>query len=195
MKQYRDYYFKKAKQENYPARSVYKLKEIDARFKLLKRGFKVLDLGASPGSWTLFCSKKVGPSGFVVGVDLNPLKITLPKGVYFFQDDVFSPSDSLKQQFDELGEFDLVLSDMAPKTTGIKFADQARSYDLAVEALFVAKKWLKQGGNFVVKIFVGPDVPEFLKQTREIFKQVKQFKPKSSRSESKEIFIIGLKKI
>ncbi|WP_456325704.1 RlmE family RNA methyltransferase [Desulfonauticus submarinus] len=195
MKQYRDYYFKKAKQENYPARSVYKLKEIDARFKLLKRGFKVLDLGASPGSWTLFCSKKVGPSGFVVGVDLNPLKITLPKGVYFFQDDVFSPSDSLKQQFDELGGFDLVLSDMAPKTTGIKFADQARSYDLAVEALLVAKKWLKQGGNFVVKIFVGPDVSEFLKQTREIFKQVKQFKPKSSRSESKEIFIIGLKKI
>lgn len=194
MKTYQDYYFKKAKKENYPARSVYKLQEIDKKFKLFKKGQKVLDLGACPGSWSLWASKQVGEKGLVVAVDLNPLSVALPAWVKVFTCDVTSPSEEFSQTLKKEGPFDLVISDMAPKTTGIKFADQARSYELALTALEVALNWLKKGGCFIVKIFAGPDVPEFLKETRKHFKSVKQVKPKSSRAESKEFFVVGLEK-
>ncbi|MDQ7032318.1 MAG: RlmE family RNA methyltransferase [Desulfonauticus sp.] len=194
MKQYQDYYFKKAKQENYPARSVYKLQEINNKFKILKTGQKVLDLGAAPGSWTLFCSKKIGPRGQLVAIDLKPIEIALPKWVVTFQGDVFDPDPEITAYLEQVAPFDLVLSDMAPKTTGVKFADQARSYELAQEAFFVAQKWLKKGGHFVVKIFTGPDVSSLQQELRQVFQQVKQFKPKSSRQESKETFLVGLRK-
>ncbi|MDK2921058.1 MAG: rRNA (uridine2552-2-O)-methyltransferase [Desulfonauticus sp.] len=194
MKTYQDYYFKKAKKEKYPARSVYKLQEIDKKFRLFKKGQKVLDLGACPGSWTLWASQKVGEKGLVVAVDLNPLSIELPGWVQVFTCDATSPSEELQETLEKEGPFDLVISDMAPKTTGIKFADQARSYELALTALEVALNWLKKGGCFIVKIFAGPDVPEFLKETRKHFKSVKQVKPKSSRAESKEFFVVGLEK-
>jgi len=195
VKKYQDHYFKKAKQEKYPARSVYKLQEIDKRFHLLKKGIKVLDLGACPGSWTLFSSEKVGAQGQVVAIDLNPIQIKLPNYVITLEGDVFAPSEQIVQILNQHAPFHLVLSDMAPKTTGIKFADQSRSYELAQEALQIAQKYLIAKGNFVVKIFNGPDVPDFLTQVKQTFKQVKQFKPKSSRQESKEIFVIGLNKL
>jgi 23S rRNA (uridine2552-2'-O)-methyltransferase len=192
MKKYQDHYFRQAKKENYPARSVYKLKEMDRAFRLFKPGQKVLDLGSCPGSWTLFAAEKTGPGGRILSLDLNPLPVPLPEHVLFLQEDVFTRSPRLEEILQKWRPFDLVLSDMAPKTTGIKHADQAKSHYLAMEALDLARMVLAPRGCFVVKIFFGPDVPEYTAILRQEFKRVKTFKPKSSRSESKEIFLVGL---
>lgn len=191
MKKYRDHYFQRAKQENYPARSVYKLQEIDKRFKVLRQKARVLDLGAAPGSWTLFAAKKAGPAGTVLAVDLQDTDTIFPDNVTFCKEDVFEPSPELEALIQDIGPFDLVMSDMAPKTTGIKFADQARSLELAHRALDLALERLVVGGGFVVKIFQGPDDREVVERMRPLFQVVKTFKPKSSRAESKETFYVG----
>ena len=192
MKEYRDHYFLKAKQENYPARSVYKLKELDAKFHLFRRGMRVLDLGAAPGSWSLGAAERVGESGRVLGCDLQQARAEFPPQVTFMQEDVFNRSAAFEACLDEVGPFDVVMSDMAPSTTGNRFTDQCRSLELCQEALAVALDRLKPGGSFVVKIFMGPDVQELLAPMRKAFAQVKTFKPKSSRAESKETFFVGL---
>lgn len=192
MKEYRDHYFLKAKRENYPARSVYKLKELDAKFRLLKPGMKVLDLGAAPGSWSLGVAEKVGSKGLVLACDIQSTETAFPPQVLFMQEDVFQRSTAFEAKLAELGPFDLVISDMAPRTTGTRFTDQARSLELTLEALAVACLHLKQGGNFVVKIFMGPDIQDLLTPMRKTFSSVKSFKPKSSRAESKETFFTGL---
>ncbi len=191
MKKYQDQFFKKAKKENYPARSVYKLKEMDKKFKLLNPGQSVLDLGAAPGSWSLYLAGKVGEKGQVLAVDLNVPDITFPEQVTFVQGDVFDGESEAGRRITENAPFDLVLSDMAPKTTGVRFTDQARSFNLAMEALSLAKRFLRINGGFVVKILEGPDIQELKKEMRVLFRQVKHFKPKSSRPESKEIFLVG----
>ena len=188
MKEYRDHYFLKAKRENYPARSVYKLKELDGKFKLFRQGMRVLDLGAAPGSWSLGAAEKVGRNGLVLGCDIQTTETVFPAQVTFMVEDVFQRSP----EFDEIGPFDVVMSDMAPRTTGTKFTDQARSLELACEALTVARMRLKPGGSFVVKIFMGPDIQELLAPMRKAFGTVKSFKPKSSRAESKETFFVGM---
>lgn len=192
MKEYKDYYFRKAKQDNYPARSIYKLKEMDARFGLLKSGMKVLDLGAAPGSWTMGALEKIGQSGSVVACDLQPLEAVLPPHALFYQENIFSPSEVFITKLGEMSPFDLVMSDMAPATTGSKVTDQARSLELACEAFAFARNYLSSGGNFIVKIFMGPDTRELEGPMREAFLKVKTFKPKSSRAESKETFLLGL---
>jgi len=192
MKEYRDHYFLKAKRENYPARSVYKLKELDTKFRLLKPGMKVLDLGAAPGSWSLGASEKVGKQGLVLACDIQDTETVFPPQVLFMRENVFERSPDFEAKLTELGPFDCVMSDMAPRTTGTRFTDQARSLELAVEALSVALLHLKDGGNFVVKIFMGPDIQELLAPMRRAFATVKSFKPKSSRAESKETFFVGL---
>ena len=192
MKIYRDHYFLKAKQENYPARSVYKLKEINARFKLFKSGMKVLDLGAAPGSWTLFASEIVGKKGLVLACDLQETDTVFSENVQFLQEDIFERTEGFEALLQELGPFDMVISDMAPRTTGTKFTDQTRSLELCLESVVVAEKYLKKGGNFITKIFMGPDFQDLAKAMRPIFSTVKTFKPQSSRPESKEIFVVGL---
>lgn len=192
MKKYRDHYFQRAKRENYPARSVYKLQEINKRFRVLAPGAKVLDLGAAPGSWSLYAAKIVGGKGEVLAVDLQSVDTSFPQNVTFVQADVFEPDEQLERELAERQPFDAVVSDMAPKTTGHKFTDQARSANLCEEALALARKVLVQGGSFVVKMFAGPDTKAFTDQLRTQFDTVKTFKPKSSRDESKETFIIGL---
>ena len=117
MKEYRDHYFLKAKRENYPARSVYKLKELDAKFRLLKPGMKVLDLGAAPGSWSLGVAEKVGSKGLVLACDIQSTETAFPPQVLFMQEDVFQRSAAFEAKLAELGPFDLVISDMAPRTT------------------------------------------------------------------------------
>lgn len=191
MKKYQDHYFKKAKQENYPARSIYKLKEINNRFGVLKPGMKVLDLGAAPGSWTLYAAERVGPSGLVLSCDLSEPNASFPPNVTFLVEDVFTRSPAFEALLAEKGPFDAVVSDMAPKTTGIKFTDQARSMNLCEEALALARVVLIKGGSFVVKNFEGPDTKAYTDGLRRFFDTVKVFKPKSTREESKEIFIIG----
>lgn len=192
MKQYRDHYFCRAKAENYPARSVYKLKEIDQRFKLLRSGLHVLDLGAAPGSWSLGASEKIGQKGVVLACDIKTTDVKFPDQVRFVCSDIFDPTEEFRQALTEIGPFDLVMSDMAPSTTGNKLTDQSRSLELALSALQTATANLRDNGNFIVKIFMGPDVRELLTAMRPAFRNVKSFKPKSSRSESKETFYIGL---
>ncbi len=192
MKQYRDHYFMKAKRENYPARSVYKLKEIDARFRIFKQGMKVLDLGAAPGSWSLGAAERVGFGGKIISCDIQTTDTIFPKQVAFYQEDVFCRSAVFEEKLQEIGAFDVVMSDMAPQTTGTKFTDQARSLELCLEALVVAETYLAPGGSFIVKIFMGPDIMELLSAMRRVFTRVTAFKPKSSRVESKETFYVGL---
>ena len=193
MKEYRDHYFLKAKRENYPARSIYKLRELDAKFRLFSPGMKVLDLGAAPGSWSLGAAERVGKNGLVLACDLQGTTTNFPPQVTFLQEDLLAPTPEFSRRLTQTGPFDVVLSDMAPRTTGTRFTDQARSLELACAALEQALRHLKQGGSFIVKIFMGPDVQELLTPMREAFCTVKSFKPKSSRAESKETFFAGLR--
>lgn len=192
MKKYRDHYFKKAKRENYVARSVYKLKEIDLRFKIFAPGMTVLDLGAAPGSWTQYAAAQVGPSGRVLACDIKGTSYVFDPQVTYMKEDVFERSPEFDALLEEWKPFHVVVSDMAPKTIGHKFTDQARSMNLAEEALYVAQAVLVQGGSFVVKIFQGPDEHRYQQTLREHFDKVKTYKPKSSRAESKEMFCVGL---
>lgn len=192
MKEYRDHYFLKAKREHYPARSVYKLKEIDVRFHIFARGMTVLDLGASPGSWSLGAAERVGPRGKVLACDLKPAETVFPEQVVFYQEDVFARSEAFEAALNAHAPFHVVMSDMAPQTTGTRFTDQARSLELCLEALAVADRYLIRGGSFVVKIFMGPDIMELVGAMRRRFRRVTSFKPKSSRAESKETFYVGL---
>jgi len=192
MKKLHDHYFKRAKQENYPARSVYKLQELDASFKLFKPGQKVLDLGATPGSWTLYAAGKVGASGRVVGVDRNPTGTTFPENVTFLVCDALEPGPEFTELLESMKPFHLVISDMAPNTTGNRFTDQSRSLELVEQALALAGTCLIHGGHFIAKVFMGPDVKPFMDSMRGAFEKVKTAKPKSSRSESFELFIVGL---
>jgi 23S rRNA (uridine2552-2'-O)-methyltransferase len=189
-----DKWAKKAKEKGYPARSVFKLMEIQEKYKIIQKGDIVLDLGASPGSWSKYALSIVGEEGKVIGIDILPIKISHPN-FYFLQKDVFELEEN---DFKNLGieKVDVLLSDMAPKTTGDKFGDHVRSVRLAEKALEIAKNYLKEGGSFVVKVFEGEKIPILKRQIEKYFKSVKFFKPKSSRKESKEIFIIaqGLKK-
>ena len=192
MKNVQDHYFKRAKQENYPARSVYKLMELDKQFKLLKPGRKVLDLGAAPGSWTLLAAKKVGAAGRVLAVDRNPTDTAFPENVTFMVADALEPTPEFLAVLESWKPFHLVVSDMAPNTTGSKMTDQARSLELVEQALALARTCLVQGGHFVAKVFQGPDVKALLDAMRPAFEKVKTAKPQSSRSESFEQFIVGL---
>ena len=187
MKKVQDYYFNKAKREGYPARSVYKLQEAQGRFRFLKSGQRVLDLGAAPGSWARYASKKVGPSGVVVAVDLHALKVGAGN-IEFIKKDVFSwQPEEFARRF---GLFNVVLSDMAPKTTGRKDLDHFRSMELATHALEIAVRSLKGGqGVFFCKVFEGEDLPAFKNRLLGLFNTVRIFKPKSSRPESVEKFL------
>lgn len=192
MKEYRDFYFRKAKAENYPARSVYKLREIDDKCHILRPGLRVLDLGAAPGSWSLYAAEKIGASGLVLACDLKETDTEFPASVRFMREDVFKPGETFRNALAALGPFDLVMSDMAPATTGNRTTDQARSHNLAERAFDLASRHLRPGGHFVVKIFMGPDVRSLTDSLRNCFGKVKSIKPKSSRAESMEIFLAGL---
>jgi 23S rRNA (uridine2552-2'-O)-methyltransferase len=188
----KDYYFQKAKSENYAARSVFKLQEIDDRFKILKTGYKVLDLGAAPGSWSQYASEKIGPKGRLLGIDIQPIKITLPNAVFIHADMRQLDLEQIMAQNGIEPPFDLVLSDMAPKTTGVKITDQARSKDLCELALATAERFLRPRGSFVCKLFHSDEFETFRKSLRDRFGRVEVLRPKSTRKESKEIFFIAL---
>ncbi len=192
MKKYQDQFFKQAKKDNYPARSVYKLKEMDKKFSLIRPGQNVLDLGASPGSWSLYLADRVGSRGLVLAVDLQEPAVSFPEQVSFVQGDIFDHGSRAGMTIRDRAPFDLVLSDMAPRTSGVKFTDQARSFNLAMEALNMARLFLASGGGFAVKILQGPDIELLQQDMKKLFTRVKHFKPKSSRSESSEIFLVGL---
>ena len=188
-KSWQDHYSQQAKKERFPARSVYKLEEIQKKHRLIKKGDTVLDLGCAPGSWLLYAAKLTGPKGRVIGVDLKPVTIQVSLHIKIISADVFTLDiESLEK------DFNVVLSDMAPATTGHKAVDAARSYNLCETALKIAQSILLPGGSFVCKIFQGPDFNLFLDAVRSGFKGLKIFKPQSSRKASKEIYVIGLGK-
>ena len=186
----KDYFFKKAKSENYAARSVFKLQEIDERFRLLKSGLKILDLGAAPGSWSQYASAKIGDKGKILGIDLQPIKLTLPNAVFINADMRDLKLEDVMASNGIHPPFDVVLSDMAPKTTGIRITDQTRSVELCELALATAKRFLKPGGSFVCKLFHSEDFEAFRNELRVNFDRVEVLRPKSTRKESKEIFFI-----
>ena len=184
-----DFWTRKARNEKYPARSIYKLKEIDQKHGLFQPGDRVLDLGAAPGAWLKYTAHRVGQKGLVLGIDLKKIEIGLNSNMRFKQIDIF---DLESAGLTENGLFDLVLSDMAPATTGVKSVDQIRSLELAERALDISRSVLKNGGGFLVKIFEGPDVKGYFDDLRLVFRSVKRIKPKSSRKFSPEIFGLGL---
>ncbi|MFZ5573529.1 MAG: RlmE family RNA methyltransferase [Thermodesulfobacteriota bacterium] len=187
--QWEDHYTRKARKENKPARSVYKLEEIQAKFHLIRKGDKVLDLGCAPGSWLLFAAEQAGSGGQVVGIDRTPLSIPVPPHVRVWTGDILAPDEELTAVF--AGVFDVVLSDMAPATTGNRIVDATRSLELCQAALDIAGACLRPGGSFVCKIFQGEDFKSFADTVRRCFDSHKIFKPQSCRKASKEIYIIG----
>jgi len=187
-----DHYSRRAKKERFPARSVFKLQEIQSKHHLIKKGDKVLDLGCAPGSWLLYAANLTGNKGQVVGIDLKPVAEKVPPHVRIYNGDILTLGDRF---FESLGkDFNVVVSDMSPGTTGNKHVDSARSYNLCQAALSIAQTLLIPGGSFVCKIFQGEDFKEFSDAVRSVFKSHKIFKPQASRKASKEIYIIGLGK-
>jgi 23S rRNA (uridine2552-2'-O)-methyltransferase len=220
MKKIKDYYYRKAKEEKYPARSVYKLIEIDRKYHILRKGQTILDVGCAPGSWSMYMLKKVG-NGRVIGIDIDSKVHIRDPRFHFINDDILrinktalagelkgeiQSKELLKEQIQEPSNkvseektrtqplFDLIVSDAAPKTTGDKFSDSQQSLIIVKRVFEIATNLLKPGASVVAKVFQGEDVSEFIRGLKPHFREVHLFKPKSSRSESKELFIIALQR-
>lgn len=185
-----DPYRNKARAEGYVSRAVYKLQAIDAKYRLLRPGQHVLDLGCAPGSWLQYLASRVGPGGLVVGVDLTPPIIEVAPPVYFVPGEVGGPDLEAVTAISD--SFDAVVSDMAPKTSGIREVDQQRSLDLALAAWDWARKLLRPGGHFLVKVFEGPGVETLVRELTRAFRSCKRVKPPGSRAASKEIYLLAL---
>ncbi len=190
MKKLHDFYFLKAKKEGFLARSIYKLQEVQEKYHIMKSSDWVLDLGAAPGSWTQYASKIVGSTGRVVAVDLQPIQCS-GENIVTLQQDAF---DSLPEGLSPAEGFQTILSDIAPRTSGHRELDHMRSIALAEQALNTAMRLLTWDGSFFCKVFQGKDLSAFLEQCKKAFDVVKLIKPKGSRSESVEIFVLCRKK-
>ena len=189
-----DQYVKKAKQQGYPSRAAYKLLEIQAKDQLIKPGMVVVDLGAAPGGWSVVAEELVGGKGAVIALDLLPMEPI--SGVVFIQGDfneasVFNLLETSVVEASQGGRADLVISDMAPNISGEKSIDQPRSLHLVELAWDCARQLLKPGGAFIAKVFQGEGVDALLVELRCHFKRIKLRKPKSSRSRSSEVYILG----
>jgi 23S rRNA (uridine2552-2'-O)-methyltransferase len=183
-----DVFHRRAKQQGFVARSVFKLEEIDQKHHVLRRGARVLDLGCRPGSWLQYAASVVGPEGALVGIDRTPLDRPIA-GARVVVGDVFTVG--LDELRGELEAFDVVLSDMAPDTSGVRSLDQARSEGLFERALEIAELTLAKSGHFVGKLFQGPDWPRLIKRAREGFAEVRTVKPAGSRKESIEQYVVA----
>ncbi|MDR1313529.1 MAG: RlmE family RNA methyltransferase [Deltaproteobacteria bacterium] len=180
----------RARKEGYPARSVYKLIEMDEKHKLLRKGMRVLDLGASPGSWSLYAADRVAPSGKVLGVDVKPLSAASRPNLEFMAGDVLGLAP---EGIPGKAPWDAVISDLAPSTSGRKDADAARSLELGRAALGLARELLKPGGAFVAKIFEGGDSGAWVKgELRPLFRKTAVMRPKAVRKGSVEIYVVCL---
>lgn len=187
----KDHYFKKAKKDNFLARSIYKLEEIDNKYSIVEKNNDVLDLGYHPGSWVQYLIKKVGPNGFVSGIDIRPLNTGLSSvpNLELFEKDINDITS-----LNDLGRdkpYDVVTSDMAPNTMGVKSVDQLRSLNLVEMVFYHLPMFLKLEGHVVIKVFDSQDAQNFLKEQKSRFKEYNFLKPKSTRSVSKEFFVIG----
>ena len=185
-----DHYARRAREEKWLARSVYKLQEVDGKHHIIRPGDRLLDLGCFPGSWSQYAIKRVGPRGEVVGVDIQePDRFSAPN-FRFVKGDVFDLSlDWLKG---EIGPRDVVMSDMAPPTTGIRVADASRSMELAKRALDIASVLLKKGGYCLCKVFEGEDMKALREDFSPHFNKVRTLRPTAVRKASREVYLLGL---
>jgi 23S rRNA (uridine2552-2'-O)-methyltransferase len=180
-----------ARKLGYPARSVFKLQEIDRRMRLLRAGQNVLDLGAAPGSWSLYASERVGPSGHVYAIDIKPIQQVFGENVKVLEGDALSLESEVLAAF---APYDVVMSDMAPNTSGSKFQDQARSTELFLRALSVAVEFGKTGSHFTAKIFMSGDYKAAEMEVRKAYETVKTIRPEGTRNVSTEVFVVGMSK-
>jgi 23S rRNA (uridine2552-2'-O)-methyltransferase len=186
-----DRFTRAAKDAGFPARSVFKLEEIDRRTRLLRSGMRVLDLGAAPGSWSMYAARKIAPAGRLCAIDLEPLGCELPAGAVFVQGDALTLGN---EALDRFAPYDVVLSDMAPKTTGQRITDQARSFELFMRALAVAATLGGPGGSFVGKIFMSGDLALARAELRKHYATERLIRPEGTRAISTELFVVGLEK-
>ena len=188
----RDYYYKKAKEEKYRSRAAYKLLQAVKKYKFISKGDVVVDLGAAPGGWIQAASRIIGKNGFVLGVDLKPIKPFLQDNIQTVIGDI-NEEETLQQILSILPEkADVVISDVSPNISGIWEVDHARQIALAEQSMKIALKVLKPSGNFFVKVFQGDMFDDFVKKVKEHFRVVKIVKPKASRAKSSEMFVLGL---
>ena len=195
MRRQEDHYSRRARQQGFAARSVFKLQELQERFRLIRPEARVLDLGAAPGSWSQYCLQALAGRGLVVGVDLNEPSFERGKGTgeaefRFLRGDLYAPE--VEARLTEWGPYDLVLSDAAPHTSGSHLVDAQASLELAGRALELALRLLKSGGGTVIKVFQGGQEGELLGRLREGFTRARAFKPEASRSQSREVYFLGL---
>jgi 23S rRNA (uridine2552-2'-O)-methyltransferase len=187
----RDTYYKKAKQEGYRSRAAYKLLELQERFRIFKPGQLVADLGAAPGGWIQVAAKLVGPSGKVIGVDLQPIEPFHQKNIIVVQADI-TAAETEQRIMEYLGRrADSVISDLAPKLTGIRDTDEARSLELNHTALGIAKRLLRSGGSFLIKSFVSEELRIFSTELEKQFGSVQRTRPDASRKGSSEIYFFA----
>lgn len=193
--QVQDKYFQLAKEQGYRARSAFKLLDIQEKFHIIKPGMTVVDLGAAPGSFLQVIAQIVGPNGKAVGFDLQEIEPFREPNVHVFVQDIME-KEALFSRLEELGvkRADVVTSDLAPKTSGIRDLDQGRSAELTDQAFYLATHILKPGGHFVGKIFEGQEMQLLIKRMKTRFRKVSVYKPPSSRDRSFETFIVGLHK-
>lgn len=184
---HKDHYHQKAKQDGFAARSAYKLQEIQKRFKLIKKGRTVLDLGCAPGAWAQVAANLVGDNGTYYGIDLEAVQIEVPN-CEFHQMDANDLAES------KLGaiKFDVILSDMAPKTSGVKVQDQARSLALVELVIHTARAQLVEGGNLAFKVFESNELKMLFNKLKKEFERVDRFRPQSTRKGSEEIYFVAL---
>lgn len=185
----KDRFFHKAKADGFLARSAYKLDEIQKKYRLIKSGDFVLDLGAAPGSWSQVAIKLAGPQGRVVGLDLKEISLKAPNAKFYVMDAFQFDPEILENRI-----VNVVLSDMAHNTTGIRSVDQARSFDLCEKVLNIADEFLAPKGHCVMKIFEGPDAEKIVRRMQGSFEKVQRFKPEAVRKGSFETYLIGLSK-
>ncbi|ADL57950.1 23S rRNA (uridine(2552)-2'-O)-methyltransferase [Methanothermobacter sp. KEPCO-1] len=187
----RDHYYKSAKRENYRSRASYKLLQLNNRYRLIRKGYRVLDLGAAPGGWSQVALEKVGEEGLVVAVDLQRIKGFPVENFRAIMGDFTDPA--IKERIiEELGgRADVVISDAAPSLSGIRDIDHLRSVDLVENVLDIAYRVLERKGNILIKAFQGPELDKVIKEMKKDFWKLKTTKPASSRKASAEMYIVG----
>lgn len=187
--QWEDHYTRQARKDRWLARSVYKLQEIDKKFRVFSRGDRVLDLGCYPGSWSQYALQKIGPDGSLTGIDLTvPDRLSDSRFGFLKADVLTVEPESLLKKF---GSLNLVMSDLAPRTTGIKEVDAARSMALVKKASAIALQLLLQGGGFICKVFEGEDFRDFREEISPWYRQVRIFRTEATRKKSREIYLIA----
>jgi len=186
----KDFFQREAEFEGYRSRAAYKLKQLQDRFKLLKQGQVVLDLGAAPGGWMQVALEIVGDEGFVLGVDIQPISKLVERNAFTLIADITSALGKKKILERLPDKPDVVLSDVAPSTTGVKRLDRGQSKELSEASLNIAIEFLEKGGTAAIKTFEGQETEELLKHARKHFKSVQRFRPKATKKTSKEVYIV-----